>query len=295
MILDSILSAILKLEFALAPLLAVPAPVPQAITPSGSGSPSGLASLPACAPLALAPALLAPTVSDVAVINIRNPQGLVGGEPARNYRVWVQNFGSSSVDVPVTVTVGMGPGAVWGSGTITVPAFSIANGLILVPTHDSTGGCGDINSFPVVACSNWADVNPSNDCFHSTVRIAVPYWDLQFEIVNAPSNVFRCTTTSWDVRVTNLGNISSMNVCALTGITLSAGPGNWNANLGLRNFTTPRIAAGSSWTFHCSNYQIPCGAFLGTQYIKTEINYAGGCFDNCTLGSNFDQQTVHVH
>jgi hypothetical protein len=234
--------------------------------------------------------LVAASGCDIAVISVRNPHGLIGGDGLHGYRVMLHNSCFYDIDVPVTVTVGPSVG----NGTILVPALSTASGMIYVPTPASNGGCGDLNSFPVVAQSNYPDSNPLDDVCHSAVRVAVPFWDLEYEIVNAPSDVYRCQWTGWDVRVSNVGNIPSMNVCAIAGITLSAGPGNWASNLGLINFTTPNIAPAASWTFHC-NYFIPCGALIGTQYIKTEINYSAGCFDYCTIGSNFDQQAVHVH
>jgi hypothetical protein len=123
-------------------------------------------------------------------------------------------------------------------------------------------------------------------------------WDLVFEIVDEPGSASRCGCINWRVRVTNVGNVTSPNVCAFTGINCSPGPGDYHCNLGLFDFTTPNLAPGASWVYDVNGpgcYFVACNAFTGTQYIKCEINYSAGCFDLCNAGNNnFDQEPITI-
>ena len=80
---------------------------------------------------------------------------------------------------------------------------------------------------------------------------------------------------------------------SLTGIAPNSGAGNYNLNLGLVTFTTPNIAPDASWDYVVSNYFINCFAFTGTQWIKGEVHYSVGGFDNCTSG-NFVQEPITI-
>ena len=180
------------------------------------------------------------------------------------------------------------PPATWGDAFANVPRGSAVDVTVWVPTPPSFGGCGQVNA--------WAnlpqDSNPTNNHRTTTASIAVPYWDLRIAIVNAPSAAGPCGSINWDVRVTNVGNIPSMNVCAFTTLCRYSGPGNYNASFPFRFFTTPNIQPGQSWTFDVNNYSY-CNAAYGTQYLKAEINYSAGCFDNCAIG-NFAQRSITI-
>lgn len=225
---------------------------------------------------------------DIEITVVRGPASVICGDGLRSYRFRVKNHGSITVDVPVTVTVGPN----FGTTIVLVPAFGTAGGVVQVPTPMCSATCGP-QTLSVLACSGYPDPTPSNDCASTTVLAYPLFWDLRFDIVNAPSSAHRCGNIDYDIVVTNVGTISSQNVCAITGVGLFSGAGNWASNLGIVNFTTPNIAPGGSWTFHVNNYPIPCGALLGTQYIKGEINYSAGCFDHCPAG-NYDQQVITI-
>ncbi len=233
---------------------------------------------------------------DVSVVSVTPPEHVVGGVGPRPYRVRVRrnNAGPDQLWVPVHVSIGS-PVLTWGDAHVIVPKGGEAEVDVLVSTPASFGTGGQVNTFPLEACvSNFlSDPDHSNDCIVTSVGIEVPWWDLRFRITNASSTATRCGRTDWDVVVENAGNIPSMNVCAMTGINLFGGAGNWSPNLGLVNFTTPNIAPGGSWTFRVRGYFISCIALLGTQYIKTEINYTAGCYDLYAAG-NYAQRSIGI-
>jgi hypothetical protein len=234
---------------------------------------------------------------DAQVLSITVPPNVVGGVGPRPYRVRVRrnNLGTGVLHIPVGVLVGIGAGSQFAQNWIDLMPGEEGEVDVWVGTPASHGTAPQVNVYTVTACTNLAsDSSRDNDCMTTTVGIAVPYWDLRYSIVIEPNSAMHCGTTHWDVRVTNVGNIPSMNVCSITGIGLHSGAGNWNANLGLINFTTPNIAPAASWTFHVNNYGVNCAAFLGTQYVKTEVNYAGGCFDNFSAG-NYAQRAITIY
>src|SRR6266446_8474330 len=82
------------------------------------------------------------------------------------------------------------------------------------------------------------------------------FWDLRFQIINAPTTGAQCGTVNWAVRVTNAGNITSENVCFFTGIGPVSGAGNWLPNLGQVFFSSGNVPPGGSSTFTVANYAI---------------------------------------
>lgn len=236
------------------------------------------------------------TVPDAFVQSVTPPSDLIGGGGSRPYRVSVgrNGVGPAVLSVPVRVSIG-NPEVAHGTAWVDLERDAVVELDVFVPTPASFGSAGDVNHFELRACSELQfDSNWSNNCAFGTASIAVPWWDLRFQIVNAPSSADRCDRIDWSVKVTNVGNVSSMNVCAITGITLFSGAQNWGSTLGILNFVTPNIPAGGSWTFHVNDYFVSCGAFTTTQYIKSEINYASGCFDNYSAG-NFAQKSIAIH
>src|SRR5207253_1740380 len=125
------------------------------------------------------------------------------------------------------------------------------------------------------------------------IQVLPAYWDLRFSIINAPSAGYHCGHVTWTVRVTNAGNVLSDNVCFVSGIGLYPGAGHWGANLGLFNGWSGQIPPGQHRDISVGTYQVWCNALLGTQYIKAEINYLNGCFDNYTVG-NYAERSIQI-
>lgn len=149
-----------------------------------------------------------------------------------------------------------------------------------VPTGASQANNALSMNYAAATAANWRQSIP-------------PYWDLRFEIVGAPATARRCGRIDYYVKVTNVGTCTSMNVCAITGLGAHSGAGNWNANLGLVSFSTGRIPAGRSRLIPIHGYFIGCRAYLRRQYIKVEVHYAAGCFDNFRRG-NYAQSPILI-
>lgn len=230
--------------------------------------------------------------AEIEVASVQAPAGLVGSDGTAAVAVTLFNHGNAPADVPVHAQIGASFGdAVLGP----VPPFGSYVGTVEVPVPPSIGSCGSSNAFAVSACSNLFDCNGANNCASSQTQIAVPSWDMKFDIVNAPAVVTKCQNTSWKVKVTNLGNVPSDNVCFISGIVAAPGSLVWQPTLGTVQLWTGVIAPGTSKTISVTNYFIGCAAFSGTQYIKAEVHYSAGCFDLCNPGgNNFDQQSVTV-
>ncbi|HWX21143.1 MAG TPA: SGNH/GDSL hydrolase family protein [Candidatus Binatia bacterium] len=230
--------------------------------------------------------------ADLDITGIEVPADLVGGVGPRTYYVTVHNDGcdpASNVWVRTCLAT-----ACRDTGPLNMASGATITLAVSLPTPASTGIGGQTNYFAVTACLNgWVDATPTNNCRTEQAGIAVPYWDLHFSIETAPSAVHPCTTTDWVVRATNAGNTLSDNVCFISGIGLYSGAGNWAANLGLSNGWTGQIPPGQYHEIPVNNYQVGCGAFPGTQYIKAEINYAAGCNDIYSAG-NYAEQSVQV-
>ncbi len=229
---------------------------------------------------------------NVAVSYITVPDDVIGGIGWRTYGVTVANTGPCDADnVPVQLCLAGN----CATCNVDVPASSAASCTVTLLTPASFGGCGQVNDFTVTGCSLFPDPTPSNDCINVNVPIEVPYWDLRLEPVNAPNSANRGSFITWGIKITNVGNIPSMNVCMISGINCAEGSGNWGCNLGINNFTTPYIPAnGGTWTHSVGNYYIPWNAFPGWQYIKAEVHYSAGCFDNCSAG-NYVEHSIFIN
>lgn len=142
-------------------------------------------------------------------------------------------------------------------------------------------------------CGSLCEYNESNNLARKSVQVLPAYWDLHFEIVNAPVSAIRCGSTSWGVRITNVGTATSDNVCFVSGIGLYSGAGNWSANLGLFKGSSGNLAPGQSTTIQVKNYMVPCGALPQTQYIKAEVDYLDGCYDHYLAG-NYGEHSISM-
>ncbi len=203
-----------------------------------------------------------------------------------------RNNGPFPVDIPVNVCIGPNCApTVW---LLNVQPGQSASGNTCVFAPDSVFDCGAPQTFIASACANLAiDSAPGNNCLSSPISIIENWWDLRFDVINEPSSASLNSTFTFAVRVTNHGNTTSPSVCAIAGIDLHPGPGNWNANLGIINLSTGQIAPGDSRTFPLT-YFIPNFALCNrTQYLKTEIHYSANCDDLCGAG-NYDEEPIFI-
>lgn len=119
------------------------------------------------------------------------------------------------------------------------------------------------------------------------------YWDLGFEIRNAPSWYGSCPQTPlrYEVWVTNHGTLKSPNVLFITGMVVDPGRGDWSPNAGIKHLASGFIPPGQTKKFQISHSY--CGAYKTKQYLKAEMEYAGGSGDDY-LDNNFDQQAIMI-
>ncbi|SRR6266542_3676116 len=111
--------------------------------------------------------------------------------------------------------------------------------------------------------------------------------------VAAPSTAYHCGNATWTVRIINAGNVTSDDVCFMSGMGLYSGAGNWGSNLGLFHGWSDQIPPGQNRDISVGAYQVWCNALLGTQYIKAEINYSAGCHDINTVG-NYAERSITI-
>ncbi len=251
------------------------------------------------------------TLPDAFVVSVQAPASLISTNSPGSYQVTVgrNNVGIEFMDVPFRVSLGAPPnGTVQDGIAQNVPRGGQVTVPIYVGTPPFSGTCGQTFAFSVTACTTLPyDSNPGDNCSSTSVPIAAPFWDLRFTFdldgdgdTDGPASADRCDTIGWRVRITNVGNQRMPTpVCAITGLGRYSGAGNWNANLGLHNFNIPQLDPGESFTYQVSNYHVGfppnCGSvYTGYQYIKAEINYASGCFDNCTAGANYAQHRIRI-
>ncbi len=222
---------------------------------------------------------------EVSVASIILPGGVIGGIGPRNYGVALRNSGSTGTAATARVCIQGN----CGETTVQVPAFGEATGFVSLLTPLSSGACGGLNEFTVTACSLLLDSTPSNDCLNVQLPIAVPIWDLEFEILDAPSRGRICNSVSWTVQVTNVGNISSEPRCWRTGICLNSACGDYGACAGfplfVLTFNVNSLAPGQSLRFPVT-YGMNCGALIGTQYLKAGVDVFNGCTDVCPAGND---------
>lgn len=228
--------------------------------------------------------------SDAEVLSLDFPSPAIGGTVV-TVTAQVRNNGSTTVSIPVRFCLGADCETVVESGVPPGAVRTVAT-QFLVPT--SNFDCGGTDPWTVSARTMLSvDCDSSNNQQSGTLEAVEPFWDLRFQVVNAPSSVGVGGSFNYSVRVTNVGNVHSANVCAITGINLFPGAGSWGANLGILNFSTGTIAPGSTATFNF-NYTIPFGAFCNqTQYLKAEIHYSAGCSDDCPSG-NYEEDPIFI-
>ncbi len=230
------------------------------------------------------------TVPEIAVVDVGAPASAVSGD-LFFVEFMVANDGGPGVDVPVTVTIGTNSCTT----AVYVPAFGTATGACQIMAPPSFLDCGGPQSFTVTACASYEDIHPENNCGSTSMAVEDAFWDLRFEIIGAPAVGYRGSSVTWQIRVTNVGNVlTSENVCAFSGIGLYSGPGAWASCLEFRYFLVPPLVPGGTWTCSVGSYGIPWGALPTTQYIKAEINYAAGCYDQCTFG-NYDEVPIQIY
>ncbi|QDU68656.1 hypothetical protein [Engelhardtia mirabilis] len=180
-----------------------------------------------------------------------------------------------------------------GSATVSAPPGGTATATVLVNTPPVPVSCGGASTRIATACSLLPDCKPSNDCASASITVDAAYWDLEFDVINAPGTVWKGSSASWQVRVRNNGNAVSDDVCFLSAMVPNPGKGQFgNPILPIHFNSSGQLAPGQQKTFNCS-IVVPQFAFSGTQYFKVEVNYSAGCFDNCDAG-NFDQDSVTV-
>ena len=226
--------------------------------------------------------------AEIEVLSVTTTGTPVSGK-SHPFSVTFRNNGNA----PATPLIQVCVGGVCGSAPFAIDPGETLTGTVFV-TPFAGFSCGGGFSQTLGACSLLPDCDASNNCVLTSTFVDSAYWDLHFEIINEPSSVHVGQTASWTVKVTNTGNIPSDNVCFINGINLSAGPGLWSQLVcGLfQEKWTGVIQPGQSQPIPVSQF-ICSGAFTVPQWIKTEIHYSAGCFDNCGAG-NFDQESIQI-
>ncbi len=231
--------------------------------------------------------------ADLSITDIEIPDDLVGGDGLRTYYVTVQNNGCDDAR-GVWVKTCLGQVCI-DVGPLTIKTNASHRFPVRIVTPFSNGAAHQVNQFPITAClTGWADATPANNCRTEQAPIAVPFFDLQFEIIYSGTGAYVCTKVDWQVKVTNRGNIRSPQVCAMTGVVKPSGATNWFPNLGQNFFQVVELDPNRSWTKQIDDYEIWCQpSFVGPGYIKAEINYSNRCFDHDLTG-NMAQKPFRV-
>jgi hypothetical protein len=247
---------------------------------------------------------LPPRLPDLAVAAMDVPAQVVQFQPIP-LTIVVTNQGTAEAVGPMHIGVGLSTDCVPANGNdISLGTFPVVLNPPLQPGEARafsfvTGPIG--NAVPgaqhVIAGldvgSATPESNKNNNLACSPIEVEGAWWDLRFEIVNAPVSANHCGSTGWVVRVTNAGNALSDNVCFISGIGLYSGAGRWGSNLGLFNGWTGQIPPGQHRDIPVTNYQVWCNALIGKQYAKVEINYSAGCNDLYTAG-NYAESPVQI-
>ena len=232
-------------------------------------------------------ATLGVLAADVEVLGVEQPATQLSGSSA-TYQVTLRNNGNVAVTAPVTVCV----------GTSCAPVFvdldpgetAVGEAAVFLPLFPS---CGETAEFPLTACSNLVlDCDPSNDCFSAPATLDPSYWDLRFEVVNAPNSVSIGQTVNWTVRVTNVGTQTSNSVCFENAIVDNGSPWVFAPAVcgNVQTDSTGFIPPGESENFFFSQFICP-GSTVGQQWIKTGV--MSQCSDVCGAG-NYDDDTIQV-
>lgn len=224
----------------------------------------------------------------------------IGGTGNIPVRVTLHNSGRGTAAGNVHVTIANGNVVNWGDVLFQVGPGQTVQVQTTVPTPPVFNlQPGQFVMAPVVACHNFIDAVPSNNCANATVRIDFPYWDLRLSI-DGPQTMGRNQWHTWRVRVQNVGNIWSAGRCVRTGISLQSGD-NWNAGTFILNQCGPgpiqtrsfgSIAPGGD-LYLDFGMCISGGAWVGWQHLKVGIDTFNGCFDIYSAG-NFAQRDVYI-
>lgn len=231
-------------------------------------------------------------LSELAVSSLTLPAApVLGGIGSRNYIVTVTNNGPGWAHAALHVTIG-NPTLSGNTVFVDVGPHQSVVRTVSVLTPPVSGPGPHTVTLPVLACAEWNDPVPGNNCRSQSMNVQFPYWDLRFQIVNAPSSANRGSSITWRVRVENVGNLTSGNVCFQTGINSVGGSGNWGSSLGLRFDQTPNLAPGAVWYYNVNSYGIPAFAWVMTQYVKVETQI-GPCNDLYFAG-NYHQRSIQI-
>jgi hypothetical protein len=228
--------------------------------------------------------LHAPEIEVLSVAPVGTPKG---GDQNHPFAVTVRNNGNQGSAFTLRVCVGNS----CDNEVFTLDAGQTSTVQVAVDIPPVPTTCGVKTNFTVQAEALVTDCVPANDDLAMTLGIAAPHWDLRLEVLNAPAQTWQGSPFSWQVRVTNVGNVTSHDVCLRTAMIPVPGPNDWSAPVCLYFFDSGNVAPGASKTFHfqCT---APCFSFLGTQWIKAGLR--AGCFDDCSVG-NFDQDSLLVN
>ncbi|MBI3868724.1 MAG: hypothetical protein HY299_09355 [Verrucomicrobia bacterium] len=147
-------------------------------------------------------------------------------------------------------------------------------------------------TIPTFGCS--MDFLTNGNWDEKPIQIQETFWDLRFRLVNPPTHGVTCSSVDWAIEVTNAGNAASQDVCFFSGIGPFSGPGNWKDVPFFAPFRSGSIPRGGSRVFPVINYQIPCSATPGQQYVKVEINYNPGACDDPHKAGNFAESAIQL-
>ncbi len=243
-------------------------------------------------------------LADLAVTELAYPSPVISGDLVP-VTATIRNFGCDTVCTTVTCCLGVGQGSNCATQSFCIEPMETDNVTCMVLAPLSPLNCGATDQFSVSACVNFFDVNGGNNCRNETIGITERYWDIDLAITSGDNSVGLGDTFSYNVEVTNLGNMPSPSCVAfITGINCSAGPGQWGCVLKGDPFTPigivqPGQANSKTFTFE---FTIPSCCvppiIIGQQWLKAEILYTQGenCDDDCGegFGNNLHQEPIQV-
>lgn len=224
----------------------------------------------------------------------------IGGTGSIPVRVTLHNSGRGTAAGNVHVTIANGNVVNWGDVLFQVGPGQTVQVQTTVPTPPVFSlQPGQFVMAPVVACHNFLDPIPANNCANSTVRIDFPYWDLRLSI-DGPQTMGRNQWHTWRVRVHNAGNIWSEPRCVRTGISLQSGE-DWGMPHFILNQCGPgpiqsksfgSIAPGGD-LYLDFGMCISGGAWVGWQNLKVGID-TFNCQPDIFPAGNFAERRVYI-
>jgi hypothetical protein len=234
---------------------------------------------------------------DAAVVDLSFPSTAQAGSPTP-VTVTIENRGCSSLNIPVDVCIG--PNCAPTAWFNSVPAGAQDTATVQVNPPTTGVICGGAQAVPVMACTKLqVDVVDANDCRTENISVIDQYWDLKFEIIGEPASAPCGGTIPYKVRVKNLGNVQSDNVCFRTGVDCDSGNDDWCCNWtggcgGHPSFSTGIVLSGETKIFSF-NLPVPfCCPIRDTQYLKVGI-LNPPCFDNCNpSNNNYDEVPIEI-